>query len=101
MRGAQADQINAAIDDEVNHLKALNTKALTFLPAYSERDANLDGKVVHVTTWHEVLPSGEHQILLMVVREIWGGMFSYDWRGGFALSSNGGMRALTDEELGD
>jgi hypothetical protein len=99
MSHQSADLLNAAVSEEVVRLKALDFSTLEKLPASAERPARDQATTIAVIVWHDVLPSGEHRLVAQASRKTRLGFGAYLSADGFAISSNGDRRALSDEEL--
>lgn len=94
-----ADPLNAAVRDEVERLKALALSRLASLPPSAERKLTVDDNVIILTTWHDLLPSGEHRIVAPAGQKAMLGLAAYLCADGFAISEAGAVRSLSDEEL--
>ncbi len=99
MSHQSADPLNAAVLEEIERLKALDFSHLVDLPSSTELQVAVDLHTVAVVVWHDVLPSGEHRIVAQANRRTWLGFGVYLSATGFAMSGDGALRALTDEEL--
>jgi hypothetical protein len=82
-------------------LAALSAKSfdeLAALPSGHSEDVVIGGKKLTLSVWHDVLKSGEHQIVVQLYRYFilgWGWMQA----DGFAVNSRNERRVLKDEEL--
>ena len=94
-----ADRLNAAVLDEVERLKTLTLSQMTSLPPSAERHLPVDDDVIVLTTWHDLLPSGEHRIVAQAGRNAMLGLGVYLKADGFAVSDTGDLRRLSDDEL--
>jgi hypothetical protein len=94
-----ADRLNAAVRDEVGRLKALTLSQMTSLPPSAERKLTVDDEVIVLTTWHDLLPSGEHRLVAQAGRKAMLGLGVYLSADGFAVSDTGALRSLSDDEL--
>ncbi|MFO0447122.1 MAG: hypothetical protein ACK52I_00275 [Pseudomonadota bacterium] len=94
-----ADRLNAAVRDEVERLKTLTLSQMTSLPPSAERKLTVDDEVIVLTTWHDLLPSGEHRIVAQAGQKTIFGLGVYLSADGFAVSGTGTVRTLSDDEL--
>jgi hypothetical protein len=94
-----ADPLSAVVHEEVERLKALDFSCLTELPASRERQVVAGAKTLTMTVWHDVLPSGEHRVVAQASRSVLFGIGGTACADGFAVSGDGKIRELADEEL--
>ena len=99
MSHQSADPLNAAVREEVQRLKALDFSHVVDLPASTERQVAVDAQTIAVVVWHDMLPNGEHRIVAQANRKTRLGFGVYLSADGFAMSGDGEMRSLSDEEL--
>lgn len=99
MSHQSADPLSAAVHEEVERLKALDFSQLIDLPGSTERQVLVDTKALTVTIWHDVLPSGEHRVVAQASRSVLLGIGGAACADGFAVSAEGKLRELTDDEL--
>lgn len=77
-------------------LRTLDDQAIRDLPKVASEVLS-DG-TAGVTTYHTVLASGEHQVVVQVTRDLLGGVLSAVQVAGFVLSSDGTRRDLREDE---
>jgi hypothetical protein len=94
-----ADRLNAAVRDEVERLKTLALSQMKGLLPSTERKMTVDDEVIVLTTWHDVLPSGEHRLVAQAGKKVMFGLGVYLSADGFAVSSSGTVRTLSNDEL--
>lgn len=94
-----ADRLNAAVRDEVERLKTLTLSQMTSLPPSAEKKLTVDDEVIVFTTWHDLLPSGEHRLVAQAGQEAMFGLGVYLSADGLAVSNTGAVRSLNDDEL--
>lgn len=99
MRPQSADQLSAAVRDEVERLRALEFKQVVELPPVEEKRLVMGDQMIVLTTWHDVLPSGEHRLVAQASRKTALSLGVYLNADGIAVSGEDVFRALNDEEL--
>lgn len=98
-RQLQARLMNMAVRKELERLSVLDSFELMALPSIKEGETVVDGTAIPFIIWHDLLPSGEHRIVVQANRRAWLGLGVYLDADGFAVTASGSLRSLTDEEL--
>lgn len=94
-----ADHLSAVAREEAERLKTLDFLYLTTLPESTAKQVIADGQTITVTTWHDVLATGEHRIVAQASKKTRFGFGVYLSADGFAIANSGQVRALSAEEL--
>ncbi|MDR2128362.1 MAG: hypothetical protein LBP52_04775 [Burkholderiaceae bacterium] len=89
--------MHTAAHGEIERLKALPLPQLTALPPLTERKRTVDHKKIDLFVWHDLLPDGEHQLVVHAARQTMRGVVCLGE--GFAISSTGVARDLNTDEL--
>lgn len=101
MSHQQEDPLNAVVREEIAQLNHLDPLALAALPASVEKQAVAAGQPVKLVTWHDVLPGGEHRVVVQASRSVFFGMGGMACADGFAVAVTGEKRELTSQELSE
>ena len=94
-----ANQMTAAVSNEIQSLKAADASELAALPSSKEKALSIDARKTMMITWHDRLPSGEHRIVVQASQRRLFGLFGQVCADGFALSEDGTIRDLTETEI--
>lgn len=89
--------LNLAVSDRVETLQQLDAEAIRSLPELVMDRLPPDGKIM-ISQYHIVSSSGEDLVIVQGGQDRWFGISTLIVVGGFAVSSNGTKRPLTDEE---
>jgi hypothetical protein len=92
------DALGRIVADRVENLQALDPSAILSLPRQTTEAVPPHFKVAQ---YHHVSDSGDHLVVVQVIRERWFGMFATVLADGFVMSSTGTKRPLTEEETWD
>jgi hypothetical protein len=92
-------RLDAAVREELERLKALSLSQLIRLPSLKDRKITVDDEALVMTIWHEVLPDGEHRLVVQAGRIPMSGLGVYSSADGFAISNAGAVRSLSADEL--
>lgn len=91
--------MNVVVSKEIERLRSLNLSDLIALPSINEGEAVIDGTVIPFIIWHDLLPTGDHRIVVQANRKKWLGIVTYLTADGFAVTTSGSLRGLADDEL--
>lgn len=91
------DQLRQFVVDRMEKLQQLDMSAVHSLPKWTSEELPPDKKT-EVIQYHDVLESGEHMVVVQVLRNRWFGLSTATEVDGFVMSTDGTKRPLKEEE---
>ena len=87
------------VEARLNAVIAKPMDEIRMLPDFTTEETALEGGVVKLTTYHEVLEDNTHRLIVQATRPAWGGLINEVIAEGYEVSAAGSPRRLKPEEL--
>ena len=91
------DVMGSLLKEELDQLAIKSFDELIKLAPHTTTDVVWDGHMLSVTIYHDIIASGEHRIVVQVIKQGWLGSYRVHVNG-FVLKSPNERRELTDDE---
>ena len=89
--------MGSIVNEELAQLAIKPFEELIELTPHGTSDVVRNGLKLSVTVYHDIIASGEHRIVVQVIKQGWLGSYRVHVNG-FVLKSPGERRDLTDDE---
>ena len=87
------------VEARLNTVIAKPVDEIRMLPDFTTDETAFEGRIVKLTTYHEILEGDVHRVIVQATRPAWRGLIQEVIAEGYEVSGAGSPRRLKPEEL--